>query len=60
MEQTWTQRADKVLRLYGDLPVVTQDGAEKEFRRAVWELCQQLKDADDKGGQFIPPSIMGD
>lgn len=56
MQPTWTERADKMIALLEALPVVTEDGPEKEFRRAVWSLCQQIKEADAGGGQIeVPP-----
>ena len=58
MARTWTQRADKVLALLEKLPAVQEGSPEKEFRRAVGTLCQQLKDAEDSGGHFIPESLM--
>jgi hypothetical protein len=59
MKATWTERADKVLDLLEDLPAITQQSAEKEFRNAVWSLCQQLKEseASSDGGQFLAPPL---
>jgi hypothetical protein len=57
MKPTLTERADKILMLYEDLPA-TQDPTEKEFRKEAWSLCQQVKDreASSDGGQFVPSS----
>jgi hypothetical protein len=57
----WTERANKVLRLMEKLPVTKEGSPEKEFQRAVWSLCQQIKDGEpgNDDGQFIAPSIMG-
>jgi hypothetical protein len=61
MVGTWTQRADKLLAFLKNLPAAGEGSPEKEFYRAVWDLCQELKQADGEtdGGQFIAPSIMG-
>lgn len=60
MEETWTQRADKVLALMEQVPVRTEE--DKVFHVAVWSLCQKLKDSEAQadGGSFVTPSIMGD
>jgi hypothetical protein len=62
MEETWTQRADKVLALMEKVPSGAEGSPEKDFQRAVWSLCQKLKDAEAgaDGGKFIAPSIMSD
>jgi hypothetical protein len=62
MEETWTQRADKVLALMEKVPSGAEGSPEKDFQRAVWSLCQKLKDAEAgaDGGEFIAPSIMSD
>jgi hypothetical protein len=60
MEETWTQRADKVLALMEKVPSGAEGSPEKDFQRAVWSLCQKLKDSETDGGRFIAPSIMSD
>ena len=54
MEETWAQRADKVLSLMEKVPAKTNE--EKEFQRAVWTLCQQLRGSGQQIGQFVPSS----
>jgi hypothetical protein len=60
MQETWTQRADKLIGLMEKVPARSEP--EKEFQRAVWSLCQKLKEAEAgaDGGEFIAPSIMSD
>ena len=60
MNESWTQRADKILSLLSKLPVVTQGSDEKVFRTKVWELCIALKDAEAcaDGGQLVPPPLL--
>ena len=55
MEETWTQRADKVLALMAKVPSGAEGSPEKDFQRAVWSLCQKLKDGEAKAAleQFI-------
>jgi hypothetical protein len=62
MEETWTQRADKLIGLLEKVPAGKEGSPEKELQRAVWVLCQKLKDAEAEadGGEFIAPSIMSD
>jgi hypothetical protein len=60
MEETWTQRANNVLALMEKVPSGAEGSPEKNFQRAVWSLCQQLKDSETGGGQLIAPSIMSD
>jgi hypothetical protein len=57
---TWTQRADKVIALMAKVPSGAEGSPEKDFQRAVWSLCQQLKDGELDGGRFIAPSIISD
>ena len=56
MEETWAQQADNVLQLMEKVSPKTDD--EKEFQRAVWSLCQRLKDVELQTGQFVPPPLM--
>ncbi len=58
MANTWTERADKVLAFLDKFPVAQEGSFENDFKREVFRLCQQLKDADHSGGQFIPQSLM--
>jgi hypothetical protein len=60
MEETWTQRANNVLALMEKVPSGAEGSPEKNFQRAVWSLCQQLKDSETGGSQLIAPSIMSD
>jgi hypothetical protein len=60
MKETWTQRADKVLALMGKVPSGAEGSPEKDFQRAVWSLCQKLKDSEADGGQLIASSIVSD
>ena len=53
MEETWAQRADKVLKLMQKIPVNSEE--EQEFQGAVWSLCQELIDLD-QSGQFVRPT----
>jgi hypothetical protein len=58
MEETWTQRADKVLALMEKVPSGAEGSPEKDFHRGVWSLCQKLKDGEAKaggGGLVAPP-----
>jgi hypothetical protein len=58
MEETWTQRADNVLALMKKVPSGAEGSPEKNFQRAVWSLCQKLKDGEakaDGGGLVAPP-----
>ena len=59
MEETWTQRADNVLALMKKVPSGAEGSPEKNFQRAVWSLCQKLKDGEAKadGGNFVPPHL---
>jgi len=54
--ETWTDRVNRVLALLEKLPSAKEGSDEKEFQRAVWSLCQQLKetDAGREGGQMVP------
>jgi hypothetical protein len=58
MKDTWTQRANKVLKLMEATPK-PQTQPEIDSQRAVWVLCQQLKDSDEGSGdsQFVPPPL---
>jgi hypothetical protein len=58
MEETWTQRANNVLALMEKVPSGAEGSPEKNFHRAVWSLCQKLKDGEakvDGGGLVAPP-----
>ena len=59
MAETWTQRADEVLDLMDKLPA-PKDAPETDFHRAVFSLCQQLKDTDQSvdSGQMVPPPFI--
>ena len=59
MEGTWTNRADRIEELLKKLPTAAEGSPEKEFQRAVWNLCQELKEEERRmdGGQLIPPSF---
>jgi hypothetical protein len=63
MAETWTERADKVLKLMETVTTgqtFKEGSAQKEFYQAVWSLCQKVKDLDSGDGQFVPSSsIMG-
>jgi hypothetical protein len=56
----WTQRADNVLALMEKVPSGAEGSPEKNFQRAVWSLCQKLKDSEADGGQLIVSSIVSD
>jgi hypothetical protein len=47
-----------VLAFLDKFPVAQEGSFENDFKREVFRLCQQLKDADHSGGQFIPQSLM--
>jgi hypothetical protein len=55
MEGTWTERADKIQELAKSLPIAAEGSPQKEFYRAVWNLCEDLKSAERRtdGGQLI-------
>jgi len=58
MEENWTQRANNVLALMEKVPSGAEGSPEKNFQRAVWSLCQKLKDGEakaDGGGLVAPP-----
>jgi hypothetical protein len=59
MEETWTQRANNVLVLMDKVPSGAEGSPEKNFQRAVWSLCQKLKDGEAKadGGNLIVPPL---
>jgi len=57
MDETWTQRAEKVLGLMEKLPDSKPGSPEKQFQQAVWSLCQQVKELDKGDGQFVPPPL---
>jgi hypothetical protein len=59
MEETWTQRADNVLALMEKVPSGAEGSPEKNFQRAVWSLCQKLKDGEAKadGGSLVVPPL---
>jgi hypothetical protein len=56
MSLTLTQQADAVLKHLQGLKPVLEEGPEKEFRRAVWSLCQAAKElqTSSDGGQIVP------
>jgi hypothetical protein len=58
MKPTVSDLTEKVLEFFDHLPP-NQDSVEKDFRSAVWSLCQRIKqaEADSDGGQFIPPPL---
>ena len=58
MQETWAQPADKVLSLMEKVSAKTEE--EKEFQRAVWSLCQQLKGSGQQTRQFAPSSPSGE
>jgi hypothetical protein len=59
MNGTWTERADKILELFKKLPIAVEGSPEKEFYKAVWSLCQELKYEESRmdGGQMIVPNF---
>ena len=57
MEETWTQRADKIIEMMRDLPVSKPDSPEMKFKQAVWSLCQEVKQLDEGFGQFVPDPL---
>jgi hypothetical protein len=57
MHPTWTEEADNILGLMQQVTsgkVFPEGSPEKEFYRAVWTLCQQVKGLDDDSGGFTP------
>ena len=59
MTVTLKEHAENVLGLIKELPT-TREPLEKEFRGAVWTLCNHVIDNvnSSDGGQFIPPSFL--
>jgi hypothetical protein len=60
MKSELAKSVENVQFLLEKLPMVSE-GDEKEFRRAVWSLCQQVRQSQTnlEGGQFVPLPLMG-
>ena len=62
MSGVWTKRAENIQKLYQEMQLkpMVEGSAEKQFYSAVWTLCEQLKDSEEKAetGQMVPPSLM--
>lgn len=52
MEETSTQRADRILHLIEKVPVTTKE--QRELHRSVSSLCQKVKELDPRESQFRP------
>jgi hypothetical protein len=62
MKATVLEQATNIINLFAELPPRQNEPMEQEFRKAVWNLCQELRERESgsEGGQFFPGhSIMG-
>ena len=59
MKPTLPERAAKIREDLQKIPAATTVQENKKFFDDVWNFCGAVMDAEQEGGQFIAPSIMG-